>query len=76
MPVSLAALLENCWTYPEITLLPASGTMLGNTNSRSCSDNVLNTGNAVMNINAIVTSGTSASKVVKVRLPHSWKQRS
>ena len=68
--VSLAALLENCCTYTDMTLLPACGTRLEITNSRRRSDNSVNTGKAVITISVIVTSGTSASKVVNVRLPH------
>src|SRR5262252_727981 len=45
-------------------------------NSRSACESEANAGNAVTTVSATVTSGTSASRVVKVRLPATCAHRS
>ena len=54
----------------------ASGRKFSNRNSCSVVIASSNTGNAVAAASATVSSGTMERRVVKVRLPASWKQRS
>src|SRR6266478_5930878 len=74
--VSRAAFSANCCMYTVIKFDEASGTRLAVAMLRSVSTMSSKTGNAVTTVSMMVISGTSASSVVKVRLPHSWKQRS
>src|SRR5882762_6810449 len=62
--------------YPLTTLPAFSGNMFASRNAWMCSPSPEKIGNAAMRASVRVTSGTSASKVVKVRLEAICKQRS
>jgi hypothetical protein len=75
-PVRRAALSENCDSSTVTMRAAACGTKFTTRKSRSASDTEAKTGNAVTTVSATVTSGTRASRVVNVRLPATWMQRS
>ena len=74
--VSLAAMLENCCMYTVMILPAVSGTRLVSMKIFTCAIRSVNTGNAANTVMVTVISGTSESKVVKVRLAAICAQRS
>src|SRR5215467_219462 len=66
----------NCSMYPLTTSPALSGSMFARRNAWMCSPSPEKTGNADISVSMIVTSGTSASSVVNVRLDAICRQRS
>ena len=74
--VSRPALSANCCMYTDMTLPAEVGIRLVTTNCRIVPEKPENPGKAENTVTVMVISGTSASIVVNVRLPATWKQRS